>query len=136
MHPEVVSDEPCSCPDCGMKLMPTAAPKSYVCPMHPEVVSEEQGKCPECGMKLMPASMVSQAHDGHGDDEEVHDGGGGHSHDHAAGDGIEWEDDMVEVNRTTTPSNTRWKLIDRRTGAENNGMRGGLRAGGRWRVAR
>ena len=33
-------------------------------------------------------------------------------------DGIEWEDDMVDVNRLTTPANTRWKLIDRATGAE------------------
>ena len=33
--------------------------------------------------------------------------------------GIEWEDDMVEVNRLTTPANMRWKLVDRETGAEN-----------------
>ena len=33
--------------------------------------------------------------------------------------GIEWEDDMVEVNRRTTPANMRWKLVDRETGAEN-----------------
>ena len=33
--------------------------------------------------------------------------------------GIEWEDDMVEVNRMTTPANMRWKLVDRDTGAEN-----------------
>ena len=26
---------------------------------------------------------------------------------------------MVEVNRMTTPSNMRWKLVDRETGAEN-----------------
>src|SRR3954469_6644525 len=63
MHPEIVSQEPGSCPEGGMKLMPTAAPKSYVCPMHPEVVSEEQGRCPECGMKLMPASAVGQDHE-------------------------------------------------------------------------
>ena len=56
MHPEVVSDEPGKCPQCGMKLLATAAPESYVCPMHPEVTSDEAGKCPECGMKLLPAS--------------------------------------------------------------------------------
>ena len=33
--------------------------------------------------------------------------------------GIEWEDDMVAVNRLTTPANMRWKIIDRETGAEN-----------------
>ena len=27
--------------------------------------------------------------------------------------GIEWEDDMVEVNRMTTPANMRWKIVDR-----------------------
>jgi FtsP/CotA-like multicopper oxidase with cupredoxin domain len=103
-----------------MKLMPQAAPKSFVCPMHPEVVSEEQGRCPECGMKLMPASMVSQ---GGSEDHHAHD------HGHAEADGIEWEDDMVEVNRTTTPSNTRWKLVDRQTGDANHGINWQFRVG-------
>jgi FtsP/CotA-like multicopper oxidase with cupredoxin domain len=124
MHPEVVSEEPGSCPECGMKLMPTAAPKGYVCPMHPEVVSQEPGKCPECGMKLMPASMVSQAHH-----EDMDHGAHDHGHQHDAGDGIEWEDDMVDVNRTTTPGNTRWKLIDRQTGDENRGINWQFRVG-------
>ena len=31
MHPEVVSDEPGQCPECGMKLMPVAAPIGYAC---------------------------------------------------------------------------------------------------------
>jgi FtsP/CotA-like multicopper oxidase with cupredoxin domain len=126
MHPEVVSEAPGSCPDCGMKLMPTAAPQSYVCPMHPEVVSEEQGRCPECGMKLMPASMVGE---GHPHPHGHHDHGDHHDHDHASGDGIEWEDDMVEVNRTTTPANTRWKLIDRLSGAENHAINWQFRVG-------
>jgi FtsP/CotA-like multicopper oxidase with cupredoxin domain len=56
MHPEVVSEEPGHCPECGMKLLASKAPAtSYTCPMHPEVVSEEPGHCPECGMKLLPA---------------------------------------------------------------------------------
>ena len=46
----------------------------------------------------------------HGDEPE-------HAHD--TPQGIEWEDDMVEVNRMTTPANMRWKLVDRETGAEN-----------------
>jgi FtsP/CotA-like multicopper oxidase with cupredoxin domain len=117
MHPEVVSDEQGSCPECGMKLMPVAAPKTYVCPMHPEVVSDQQGKCPECGMKLMPASMAPSS------------GEHSHHHDHATADGIEWEDDMVEVNRGTTPANTRWKLIDRGTGDENHGIAWKFRVG-------
>jgi FtsP/CotA-like multicopper oxidase with cupredoxin domain len=131
MHPAVLSSEQGKCPDCGMKLMPTAG--IYVCPMHPEVLSSEQGKCPDCGMKLMPASMVSSASHGHGEHHDMerhahaevdhgeHEAHAGH-HDHGHAGGIEWEDDMVEVNKTTTPANTRWKLIDRASGAENHGI--------------
>ena len=35
----------------------------------------------------------------------------------ARGDGIEWEDDMVAINRRTTPANIRWTLLDRTDGA-------------------
>jgi FtsP/CotA-like multicopper oxidase with cupredoxin domain len=125
MHPEVISETEGSCPECGMKLMP--APKSYVCPMHPAVVSEEQGKCPECGMKLLPASMVKASAD---EMDHGHEPAHQHGHDHAHGsDGIEWEDDMVEVNKTTTPGNTRWKLVDRQTGEANHGINWEFRVG-------
>jgi FtsP/CotA-like multicopper oxidase with cupredoxin domain len=157
MHPDVVSATEGRCPECGMKLMPTAgAPLAYTCPMHPDVVSAEQGKCPHCGMKLMPASAVSAATgESHGDehqtmqhdaDEHLHAGhetadagdnaahGHGQAHDHAAAGGIEWEDDMVEVNRTTTPANTRWKLIDRSTGAENHGIEWRFKVGDRVKI--
>jgi FtsP/CotA-like multicopper oxidase with cupredoxin domain len=129
MHPEVVSDEPGHCPTCGMKLLAIEAPATtYACPMHPGVVSDEPGHCPTCGMKLLPAQLIAQAGgahepEGHGHEPEghghEHDGHAHEGHDHAAAGGIEWEDDMVEVNRTTTPANMRWKLIDRETGAEN-----------------
>jgi FtsP/CotA-like multicopper oxidase with cupredoxin domain len=119
MHPEVVSEQPGHCPECGMKLLAVEAPATtYTCPMHPEVVSEQPGHCPECGMKLLPAQLVADA--------------GGHEHgghDHAAADGIEWEDDMVAVNRLTTPANMRWKLIDRETGAENAAIAWRFRVG-------
>jgi FtsP/CotA-like multicopper oxidase with cupredoxin domain len=118
MHPEVVSEEPGHCPECGMKLLAVEAPATtYTCPMHPEVVSEKPGHCPECGMKLLPSQLVAEAGAG-GHEHDAHDHGE-HGHDHAAADGIEWEDDMVEVNRLTTPANMRWKLVDRDTGAEN-----------------
>jgi FtsP/CotA-like multicopper oxidase with cupredoxin domain len=127
MHPEVVSAEPDHCPQCGMKLVAVEAPDaSYTCPMHPEIVRGEPGHCPECGMKLLPAQFVAEAAAGHEHDDadEHHDGAAEHEHQHDGHDhphagGIEWEDDMVDVNRLTTPANMRWKLVDRETGAEN-----------------
>ena len=114
MHPEVVNEEPAHCPKCGMKLLAATAPATtYTCPMHPQVVSEAPGHCPDCGMKLLPAQLVAEA-GGHEHGEQEHAG-----HDHAAAGGIEWEDDMVAVNRLTTPANMRWKIIDRDTDAEN-----------------
>jgi len=59
MHPEVRTDKPGSCPNCGMTLesvMP-AAPKEkieYTCPMHPQIVRDGPGNCPICGMALEP----------------------------------------------------------------------------------
>src|SRR4051794_36679344 len=139
MHPEVVAEEPGHCPSCGMKLLPEAT--TYTCPMHLEVVSTEPGRCPSCGMKLLPAQLVAQAgghghaahdlaeleHEDHGPDhadENAHENGAHaqHGHDHAATGGIEWEDDMVDVNRITTPANTRWKLIDRSNEAANHAI--------------
>src|SRR6185437_14781196 len=73
MHPDVVSDQPGRCPQCGMKLLATAAAATYVCPMHPDVVSDKADRCRKCGMKLLLAALVAQAsedgthgHHGHG----------------------------------------------------------------------
>ena len=110
MHPEVVSDEPGHCPECAMKLLAVEA--TYTCPMHLDVMTAEPGHCPTCGMKLLPAQVVAEA-------GGAHEHGPHEAHTHGEADGIEWEDDMVEVNRVTTPANMRWKLIDRETGAEN-----------------
>ncbi len=123
MHPEVVNEEPGHCPNCAMKLLAVEAPAtSYTCPMHPQVTSQTPGHCPDCGMKLLPARLVAEAggHEHHDHEHEHHDHEHEHhAHDHAAAGGIEWEDDMVAVNRLTTPANMRWKLIDRDTGTEN-----------------
>ena len=128
MHPDVVGEESDRCPKCGMKLVAVAAPVTYVCPMHPEVVSEQPDRCPKCGMKLVDASLVtasSHEHEGHAHEHPVahaaHEEAPPGEHDHEAG-GIEWEDDMLELNRRTTPANMRWLLVDRDTGAANHGI--------------
>jgi FtsP/CotA-like multicopper oxidase with cupredoxin domain len=135
MHPEVVSEQPDRCPECGMKLLAKAAPATaaYVCPMHPEVVSEQPDRCPECGMKLLPAHLAGQPTADHGGEATDHHNGAhehhGDGHGHEAADGIEWEDDMVEVNKMTTPANMRWIIQDRTTGAENQAIDWRFRVG-------
>jgi FtsP/CotA-like multicopper oxidase with cupredoxin domain len=123
MHPEVISEEPGRCPECGMKLLATAVAAVYACPMHPEVTSDQPGRCPQCGMKLLVTALAGQpaerepsaAPHAHGPQD---DHAADHSH-HGGGEGIEWEDDMVAVNRLTTPANMRWMLVDRTSGAAN-----------------
>ena len=169
MHPDVVSDKADRCPQCGMKLLATAAAASYVCPMHPDVVSDKADRCPKCGRKLLLAALVAHAsehsthaHHGHSDhDDEQGDQGaqeehvghghasghaehekhehaqhsesGGqsdHSHEqHGDAGGIEWEDDMVDVNRITTPANMHWSFVDRETGAANHAIDWRFRVG-------
>jgi FtsP/CotA-like multicopper oxidase with cupredoxin domain len=128
MHPEITGEATDRCPKCGMKLLAVAAPTSYACPMHPDVVSEAPDRCPKCGMKLVDAALVTSA--GHSHEPHEHEEHEEHlaahamdhgDHGHEAG-GVEWEDDMVEVNRLTTPANMRWMLVDRDTGATNHGI--------------
>jgi FtsP/CotA-like multicopper oxidase with cupredoxin domain len=128
MHPEVTSDTPGRCPKCGMKLLATQAPSvtAYTCPMHPEVTSQEPGRCPKCGMKLLPAASVPKpaaaaaaaAMQEHGGQVAGHGHGGHHGQGQGTADGIEWEDDMVEVNRLTTTATMHWKFLDRTSGAD------------------
>ncbi len=137
MHPEVTSEEPGRCPKCGMKLLATAAPAAattYACPMHPEVISDQPGRCPRCGMKLLAAELIPQPAPAHDPATMEHDAGHhaaamehadhghddhGEGHGHGTADGIEWEDDMVEVNRLTTTATMHWKFLDRTTGADS-----------------
>jgi FtsP/CotA-like multicopper oxidase with cupredoxin domain len=95
-------DDPAAMPD-------DAGPVTYACPMHPEVTSQEPGRCPKCGMKLLAVTPGTQEHAGmdHGDMG------------HGGADGIEWEDDMVEVNRLTTTATMHWKFLDRTSGTDS-----------------
>ena len=127
MHADVISDQPGRCSKCGMKLMAReTALAAFACPMHPDVTSSRAERCPKCSMKLVPSQLVREV--SHKDEHQSNAGAderddhqrktesdGEHAHQPA---GIEWEDDMIDVNRMTNPTNMRWKLIDRQTGAE------------------
>jgi FtsP/CotA-like multicopper oxidase with cupredoxin domain len=97
----------------------------YACPMHPEVIASEPGTCPKCGMKLLP-SQGAPAHA-----PEPHHGA---AHGEDAGDGIEWEDLMPEINRQTNATNMIWKVIDRQTGDENASIKWAFAVGDRVKI--
>jgi FtsP/CotA-like multicopper oxidase with cupredoxin domain len=154
MHPEVVSDSPDRCPKCGMKLVPAN--------LVGESSHEHRGHGgheEHHGHEGHGGHDQHQGHGGRGGQEEHHGHGGhqghgrhqehhghaghgndeghghhGHDHHHEAAQGIEWEDDMVEVNRLTTPANMRWKLVDRETGAENARIDWRFRVGDRVKI--
>ena len=77
-------------------------------------------------MKLLPTQLVDRGDATTRRPRRTH--GTAEDHGHEAGGGIEWEDDMVEVNRMTTPANMRWKLVDRTSRAENQRSTGGSRS--------
>jgi FtsP/CotA-like multicopper oxidase with cupredoxin domain len=151
MHPEVVSDSPDHCPKCGMKLVPAHLVGSTGHEHHGHGGHEAHH---EHGSQHGHGGHGHHGHkshgEGHGGHEEHHgrsehgnheghghhgDGHGhGHGHAHEAAQGIEWEDDMVEVNRLTTPANMRWKLVDRETGAENARIDWRFRVGDRVKI--
>ncbi len=120
MHPEIVATWEGKCPKCGMKLVAspvgTERPTAFACPMHPEITATWAGECPKCGMTLRPTEGGSEMAE-----HEAHEH---HRAEHAqdVAGGIEWEDDMVEMNRMTTPANMRWLIVDRETGAENHAI--------------
>jgi FtsP/CotA-like multicopper oxidase with cupredoxin domain len=113
-----------------MDLGAQADGAGYACPMHPEIHSDHPGSCPLCHMKLVPAQLVSRSGKGHGHGDHGH-----HGHAMPAPiQRIEWEDDMAEVNRMTTPANMRWKLVDRATGAANGAIDWRFQVGDRVKI--
>jgi len=74
MHPEVIQEEPGTCPICHMDLTPlrqdiapTASGPAFdaevdlwTCPMHSTILTEEPGQCPICGMDLIPVASQDQ----------------------------------------------------------------------------
>jgi FtsP/CotA-like multicopper oxidase with cupredoxin domain len=101
-----------------------AGPVTYACPMHPEVTSDQPGRCPKCGMKLLAVTPGTQEHTpmdhSHMDHSHMDHGDMDHgAMDHSGAEGIEWEDDMVEVNRLTTTATMHWRFLDRTSGTDS-----------------
>ncbi len=128
MHSELTATWAASCPKCGMTLRATGT--GAVADLGERAGSGEMAHEHETHghehhhMDAHDKKHAEHEHaghqgsaDDHADNDQHAHHTGGHAHDTAQG--IEWEDDMVEVNRMTTPQNMRWKLVDRDTGAEN-----------------
>jgi FtsP/CotA-like multicopper oxidase with cupredoxin domain len=119
-----------------------AGPVTYACPMHPEVTSEQPGRCPKCGMKLLASRPGGQPQGGHEDmamhhDDAMHDGTARNAQaavGDGAGAGIEWEGDMVEVNRLTTSATMHWRFLDRTGGADSPTIDWRFRVGDRVKI--
>ena len=119
MHPDVVRNEPGRCPLCGMKLLPAslASQAAGEHEHHGDEGHDDERRTHEHHDTAVHGEHVEEVHANH-DEGHEHDEGQEH-HAHAAAGGIEWEDDMVEINKITTPTNMRWKLVDRATGEAN-----------------
>jgi Multicopper oxidase/Heavy metal binding domain len=114
------------------------------CPMHPEVTSVQPGHCPKCGMKLLASQAGGRPQGGdkdiamHHDDAAMHHGTARNAHSAAVGDsaadGIEWEDDMVEVNRLTTSATMHCRFLDRTGSADSPSIDWRFRVGDRVKI--
>jgi len=136
MHPDVTSDQAGRCPKCGMKLLAAGLltqPPGHHMPDAPggEDHNHHGGHHAEAdgmehGMEHGMEQHGMEHHGGHGahgdawgpvQEEHAALDASDTGHEHGSGDGIEWEDDMVEINRLTTTANIHWRFVDRTTGA-------------------
>jgi FtsP/CotA-like multicopper oxidase with cupredoxin domain len=139
MHPEVVSDTPDKCPKCGMKLLPAAlvaetsehGAHAHDHEAHEHTHHEDHGHAhgESHSHAHQNAPNADSGHTGDKGHEGVAHTNQGHEHQHATADGIEWEDDMVDVNRITTPANMKWSFVDRETRAVNHAIAWQFRVG-------
>jgi FtsP/CotA-like multicopper oxidase with cupredoxin domain len=157
MHPEVISDAPGHCPKCGMKLLPfrqSASESGHSIhhagmDMHRRHEGSDQvghtGNDESAHHDADHGQREHKQHGHHHHAEQVpkpqhteHEADQNHSH-HGHerledSRGIEWEDDMVDVNRMTTQANMRWKIIDRATGAVGHAIDWEFRVGDKVKV--
>ncbi|HEY3263416.1 MAG TPA: multicopper oxidase domain-containing protein [Pseudonocardiaceae bacterium] len=148
MHPEVVSEQPGRCPKCGMKLVAavsvTAGAGHDPAAVQHDAHGDHGGHAeagPEAGASPGGHHIETAAAAGHGGHAETalepgHAGPGllQQGHGHGAGGGIEWEDDMVAVNRLTTTANMFWKFVDRSEGADGTTIDWRFRVGDRVKI--
>jgi len=127
MHPDVTSEQPGRCPRCGMKLLaagPVTQPAGdHMSPAPAADQHHQHGHDAEHhGMEhhgMEYEGMEDADEDASGSaqvEHSAHPASGAGRHEHGAADGIEWEDDMVDINRLTTTANMHWKFVDRSAG--------------------
>jgi FtsP/CotA-like multicopper oxidase with cupredoxin domain len=119
MHADVTATWAANCPKCGMTLRATGSGKAAELGSAAALSETAHGEHHPHGHEHHGNGHPHEdaEHHRHAEPDEYAPRGDTHAHDTAQG--IEWEDDMVEVNRMTTPANMRWKLVDEETGAEN-----------------
>jgi len=118
MHAEITATWAGTCPKCSMTLRATGTGMAAELDDAPSSAETAHGEDHMHGHEQHGDGLGRQEeHHGHDEEHHGHHEHGGHAH--VAPEGIEWEDDMVEMNRKTTPANMRWLIVDRETGAEN-----------------
>jgi FtsP/CotA-like multicopper oxidase with cupredoxin domain len=127
MHPEVVSDQPGHCPKCGMKLLAAGSARTATADHEPAGSHSGMDHAGMDDAAGMDHGGMDHGGMDHGGIDHAGIGNAGMDHagmdysgmEHGGAEGIEWEDDMVEVNRQTTSATMHWRFLDRTTGADS-----------------